>query len=338
MTDDVRRRGEPGIGVSGKGRDARPTTRMAAVAPSTPSGLPRRPRRGRLGLGGLVGLIPALATLVLVGGAALALTGGVPWASDALPITTVPRLVERDLPEATSIATAHGLNVAVANTIVTADRPRGSVVAQDPQPERRVRKGGEVKVTISAGIRPPDVVGRPLNEARATLVRGGWTVGAVEVSAGAATPPDTVVGMRPGPDEPAMSRQQPIGLIVSGGNAGTAAPAPTVGNLAAGWGPGASATLRDGSTDRAGRFYVKAGSSEVSANPTVRLTFSRPLGSVPVSVLVQLAGTDDGLLVAAGVAKLVFAVDQQPGYVEFSFLHTPVAGRVYVFDYMIAGP
>src|SRR3712207_4665327 len=94
-----------------------------------------------------------------------------------LQITDVPSLVDYDLSEATSIAEAHGLNVAVANTITTDDRPRGTVISQDPQPDRRVRKGNDVKLTISAGIRPPNVVGKPVDEARAILVRAGWTVG-----------------------------------------------------------------------------------------------------------------------------------------------------------------
>lgn len=318
--------------------DDQPTSRMPVALSMRPPAAARGRRRGRPGLGDLVRLIPVLATLMVLGVAAVVTTGPAPWTLGTLPITDVPQLVDHDLPEATSIAGAHGLTVAVVNTIATEDRPRGTVVSQDPQSNRRVRKPSEVKLTISAGIRPPDVVGRPLDEARAILVRGGWSIGDVEASAGAAAPTGTVVEMRPGPGELATHRRQPIGLVVSGEGTRTAPASPTVGNLSPGWGMGASATVGAGSSDRAGRFSVAAGSSDVSANPTVRLTFSSAFGAPPVGVLVLLTAAHDGPLGAAGVAKILVTSDRQPGYVEFLFVHTPVPGGVYVFDYMIAGP
>ena len=202
-------------------------TAPVVAAPARRSESGRGRLRGGPDLGGLVGLIPLLATLVLVGAGALLVTGVLPKAFSGLEIVGVPRLLDYDLSEATSIAAAQGLGVRVINSIATDDRPRDSIVSQEPRPDSRVRRGNEVKLTISAGIRPPNVLGKPLDEARATLVRSGWTVGEVETREDAPGSVGTVVATRPGPEEPATSRQQPIALVVSGAKA-VAAPAPSL--------------------------------------------------------------------------------------------------------------
>ena len=198
---------------------------QAGVAPA-PAAAPvtwradRRARsRGSRGVGQQVAmLVPLAASLaILLAGAGL-LTFVFPRMFGGFQMVDVPGLVEYDFGEAASIASAHGLEVTVAGTQVTDDRARNTVLGQNPAPNSRLRRGSEVKLTVSAGVRPPNVVGKPLEEARATLVRSGWTVAGVESRTDAPETAGTVVGSRPGPDEAAADKKQGVTLLVSAGN------------------------------------------------------------------------------------------------------------------------
>jgi hypothetical protein len=92
------------------------------------------------------------------------------------------------------------------------------VLSQDPPADRRTRRGTEIKVTISAGIRPPAVLGKPVDEARVMLVRAGWNVTGVEQRSDLPGAAGTVVGTKPGAQELADDRKQGIVLYVGTGN------------------------------------------------------------------------------------------------------------------------
>ncbi len=178
----------------------------------------RYARRGG-GVGQYVAtMIPLAATLALLAGAGLLFTAFVPRLFSGLQVVDVPPLVDYDISEATARAAPLGLEVKVATTQATEDRPAGTVLAQNPGPGTRLRRGSEVKLTVSAGIRPPNVEGKSVDEARALLVRGGWEIAGVEQRADSDRPAGTVIGTRPGADQTAASKQDGLTLLVASGN------------------------------------------------------------------------------------------------------------------------
>jgi serine/threonine-protein kinase len=196
-----------------------------AVSPPAPPPMqaawrsePRQRQRSGPGTGLLMTLIPLLATALLVAAAVGGIMVLIPRLFDGFRMTDVPTLIGRTLPEAVGIAESSGLVVRATESIPTDDQPKGTVLTQDPPADRRTRRGTEVKVTTSAGIHPPNVVGKPLDEARAVLVRAGWSVAGTEARGDLPGAAGTVVGMKPGAQELADDRKQGITLYVGTGN------------------------------------------------------------------------------------------------------------------------
>ena len=118
-----------------------------------------------------------------------------------------PTLTDRTLSDAEDAARTQGLQVTVASSQPTEDAPKDLVVAQTPRPGSRMRRGDVVKLTLSAGLRPPNVTGKSLDEARAALIRAGWMVAPeVETRPGNESPPGVVIDQRPRADEPAPQK------------------------------------------------------------------------------------------------------------------------------------
>ncbi len=202
------------------GRDAGVVQAASAVTPAIwRAESRRRPRRGETGMGERAALlVPLLASLaILLAGAGL-LISVLPRLFGGMQMVDVPNLVDYDLAEASSIASAHGLNVKIVDMQLTDAHARNTLLHQDPPENGRLRRGNEVKLTLSAGIRPPNVVGKSLEDARATLVRAGWAVAGVETRADSSEAAGTVTGSRPGPDEAVVDKKQGLTLLVSAGN------------------------------------------------------------------------------------------------------------------------
>jgi hypothetical protein len=193
-----------------------------------------------------VTLFPLLATALLIAAAVGGIMFFIPTMFDGLRMTTVPPVAGRTLQEAMTTADASGLSIRATDSIPTDDQPKGTVLNQDPPADQRVRRGTEIKVTTSAGIRPPDVVGKPVDEARAVLVRAGWTVTSADARADLPGPAGTVVAMSPGPGDLAEDRHQGITLSIGTGNLAAARPVRLEGG-----GPG-PAEMTDGKVETAG--------------------------------------------------------------------------------------
>jgi serine/threonine-protein kinase len=203
----------------------RTTLISAAPPPPTPSPMqaawrsePRQRQRSGPRTGVLMTLIPLLATALLVAAAVGGIMYFIPRLFDGFRMTEVPSLVGRTMPEAIGVAEASGLVVKASESVPTDDQPKGVVLTHDTPPERRMRRGSEIKVTISAGIRPPNVIGKPVDEARALLLRAGWTVSNVEHRNDMPGEAGKVAGTKPGPQDPAEDRRQPVTLYVATGN------------------------------------------------------------------------------------------------------------------------
>lgn len=186
----------------------------------------RRPPRGSRSVGHHVAaLVPLAVSSAILLAAVLAFTVVLPRFFGAFQIIDIPTLLDHDVSEAESIASAHGLNVTVTGAQPTDDRPKDAVLTQSPPPGNRARRGSEIKLTLSAGMRPPNVVGKPVDEARAILTRAGWPVAGVDTSGDVTAPAGTVIGTRPGPDQTADDRKLGLTLLVSSGNVALGRPA-----------------------------------------------------------------------------------------------------------------
>jgi len=97
------------------------------------------------------------------------------------------------------------------------DAPEGSVFRVEPEPGQKVRRGGIVKVVVSAGPEltdAPAVVGLQIEAATAEITREGLAVGKVERKH-AVEPVGIVLDQNPKPGR--VRKGDPINLIVSEG-------------------------------------------------------------------------------------------------------------------------
>ena len=175
-------------------------------------------------LGGLVPLIamkmivavPLLASLAVVLVAAQLASSLAPDLRDGLfaQSQAVPALVNRSLTEAKEAAEAAGLAVVVIRGDPAAKQPKDIVLAQSPGPGAHLRRGKTIRLTVSPGMTPPNVVGKTVDQARAELLLAGWSA-APELER--RTVPNVgrnvVLDQRPGPDELAPDKG-PVTLIV----------------------------------------------------------------------------------------------------------------------------
>jgi serine/threonine-protein kinase len=88
----------------------------------------------------------------------------------------IPRVVGLNVADARAALEAVGLDdIDVKNQ--ASDRPSGEVLACDPPEGRQVDVGSKVTLTVSSGqVEVPDVVGRTLSQAQATLTQAGFDV------------------------------------------------------------------------------------------------------------------------------------------------------------------
>jgi serine/threonine-protein kinase len=126
----------------------------------TPAKAPPQQRRGR----GLVALIVILAAAIGIGTAA--------WYYGIHRYTTTPNLVNMVPAAATAEAEKSGLRTTLDNQDFSEDVPKDHVMGTDPAPGDRIRKNGEIGLTVSKGperYRVPQLVGLDLDAAQQAL-------------------------------------------------------------------------------------------------------------------------------------------------------------------------
>lgn len=82
-------------------------------------------------------------------------------------LVEVPDLVANSLAKAQEMLDQADLRVATVED--TASAPLGTVTTQQPSPRTELRRGSVVTLHVSAGLKVPDVVGRQLSDAQASL-------------------------------------------------------------------------------------------------------------------------------------------------------------------------
>jgi serine/threonine-protein kinase len=121
-------------------------------------------------------------------------------ASPTAPMARVPDLTGMTVPEARSLAGSRGFQVIVIGDRVTDRDPRDRIVQQSPIAGWEA-SDQPIRVTVSAGVRVPDVRGKSLENATAALTELGWRVARVERGSFPGQPSGTVVLQSPAPNE-----------------------------------------------------------------------------------------------------------------------------------------
>ncbi len=112
----------------------------------------------------------------------------------------VPSLIGMRAEMAGELLEGRGLRLVVSEERPDAEHEEGQIAAQDPLRGSRVDRGTAVSVVVSSGvprISVPNVIGRTLDEARASLERAGLEVG--DVREGGEGAPGAVVEADPEP-------------------------------------------------------------------------------------------------------------------------------------------
>ncbi|MFD7085067.1 Stk1 family PASTA domain-containing Ser/Thr kinase [Streptomyces sp. NPDC002181] len=126
---------------------------------------------------------PRRGTLLVIAGVLLALGLGTGvWYINAGQFTKVPNLLGKTEAQAKSELSAAGLGVKRIDRKFSDAFDRGTVMNSDPESGKRIRGNGAVVLTVSRGpevVVVPDVKGRPLEEAKAELVKSGLAPGMI---------------------------------------------------------------------------------------------------------------------------------------------------------------
>ena len=167
------------------------------------------------------GAIGALLFLVLLVGA---LGGGIYgaynyWLGEIPVEVVVPKYIGMSSEKAKAALAKKGLKMKVARESYDPKKPEGTVLAGDPQEDRKVRSQREVLVTVSAGSAPIKMVDfskLSLEQARAIILQHGLRLGQSYNNYHPSVPAGYICGQLPEPGD-ALRRSDPITLIVSRG-------------------------------------------------------------------------------------------------------------------------
>jgi len=148
------------------------------------------------------------------------------WELTAPKEVTVPKLVGLNEAEAQQVLGAAGLRAEVAARQGSEEAPESEVLASDPPPNRMVKAGRLVRLTVSSGSRwsiVPDATDMSVDRARALLRQENLTIGKETARFHNKVPLGYVIAHAPMPDQ-RVPRGTAVDLIVSKGPAPTAEP------------------------------------------------------------------------------------------------------------------
>jgi serine/threonine-protein kinase len=175
---------------------------------------PKRPRRRRV----LVFLAVAIAVLLVAGGAGWYLATG--------RYAEAPTLLGLSPAAASAAVEDAGLKIQTGTSRFSDSVAAGLVAAQDPEAGSRLKRGAVVVVYLSRGIRTvvmPDVVGKPVKDARAALAARDLVVGTVTRRYDDAVPKDAVISASQ-PKGKTLPHGSTVTLVVSDGPAPVSVP------------------------------------------------------------------------------------------------------------------
>jgi eukaryotic-like serine/threonine-protein kinase len=115
----------------------------------------------------------------------------------------VPDLVGRPLTGAKEMIAEHGLELGPLSEQWSRVYPDGFVLAQSPAAQSTVKRGREVRLTVSAGKggqAVPDLAGTGYRDAQVALARAGLRVGQMAYAPSERVPKDNVLATDPEPE------------------------------------------------------------------------------------------------------------------------------------------
>lgn len=128
----------------------------------------------------------------------------------------VPGVIGQDMQTAQQQLQAAGFQPKITYAISQGSPDNGKIVDQQPQPNTPAQKGTQVQITLSVPGEVPDTDGMALDQARATIINAGYTIGNVTpIPEGAdgkvvRTEPAVGTALRPG---------EPVNIFVNNGGA-----------------------------------------------------------------------------------------------------------------------
>ncbi|MEU4389132.1 Stk1 family PASTA domain-containing Ser/Thr kinase [Kribbella sp. NPDC023855] len=192
-------------------------TRTAAARQGPPPSRPapqQQRGRGR----GLIALLTILALAIGVGSAA--------WFYGVHRYTSTPLLVNMPVPEANTAAAQAGLTTTLANQDFSETVAKGSVIKTDPEPGARIRKEGEIALTVSKGperYRVPQLTGLDEDAAKRALESIKLVVGEIRQAYSETVPAGRVIVFSPKFDT-VMKPGDAVNLAISKGRKPIAVP------------------------------------------------------------------------------------------------------------------
>lgn len=189
-----------------------PPPPLVVRRPAPPAKTPRapqqqRPKRGR----GLIALIAVLALAVGVGTAA--------WYYGIHRYTATPGLLQMTAAAASAKAGEVGLTTTLANQDFSEDIPKGQVMATDPEPGARIKKEGQISLTVSKGperYRVPQLAGLDEEAAKRALSSVKAITGEINEAYSETVPTGRVIGFFPKFDT-VIKPGDSINLVISKG-------------------------------------------------------------------------------------------------------------------------
>jgi serine/threonine-protein kinase len=181
--------------------------RRPPPATKTPRPQQQRPKKGR----GLIALIAVLALAVGVGTAA--------WYYGIHRYTATPGLLQLTAAQASAKAGEVGLTTTLANQDFSEDVPKGQVMATDPEPGARIRKEGQISLTVSKGperYRVPQLAGLDEDAAKRALSSIKLVTGQLNEAYSETVPTGRVIGFFPKFDT-LMKPGDSVNLVISKG-------------------------------------------------------------------------------------------------------------------------
>lgn len=172
--------------------------------------LPPEPRRRRMPRRGVVTIVAA----VLL---ALGIGAGV-WYISAGQFTNVPSVLKMNRADAEKKLESAGLDVKVVQDYSDVV-DKNKVISSKPGVGERIRSTGTVTIHVSQGpprAEVPNVVGRPLTEAKQKIADAGLRVGTVTRAFRNETPQNAVISTTPGPDS-VRRPDTAVNIVVSKG-------------------------------------------------------------------------------------------------------------------------
>jgi beta-lactam-binding protein with PASTA domain len=133
-------------------------------------------------------------------------------------LVVIPSVRGRTLRDATFLLERTGLRIGEITHETSDDYPLNTIVSQGRDPGTEARKGGRIDVTVSLGpqalsVLVPQLIGRPLSEARRALDSAGIPLGNITTIPSSDLLPNTVIEQYPHSGE-LVGRDQAVDLVV----------------------------------------------------------------------------------------------------------------------------